>query len=299
MSAQKNSEVENALAAAVRRLLRPVVRILLRYGISYKTFSDIAKRVFIDIASDDFALPGRKNTVSRVSVVTGLTRRDVARLMSEDGPDDTPVREQHNRIRRLTAGWTNDSAYIGKNGRALSLPLEGKQEDQKASFTTLVRTYGNDVPVRAALDELLRLGVVERTKNDHVRLLTQAYIPAKGEVEKIEMLGSDVADLAAAIDHNLQASPKHATFQRKVVYDDLPQEVIDQLRTAANEKGQRVLEQMDRMMRRHDRTTADPKKGTGRKRLVLGVYVREMDMPETGRSATAETDATDETDEPE
>jgi hypothetical protein len=277
MSVDKNTKAEQALGAAARRLLHPVVRILLRYGISYKTFSDIAKRVFIDVASDDFALPAKKNTVSRVSVITGLTRRDVARLMADAGPDDSKTREHHNRIRRLVAGWTNDKSYGDENGEALRLPIEGSE----TSFTTLVRTYGNDVPVRAALDELLRLGVVERTEDDHICLVTHAYIPAKGEIEKIEMLGSDVADLAAAIDHNLTSPPEKATFQRKVQYDDLPQEVIDKLRKSANQKGQRVLEQMDRLMRQHDRgITGDETKGTGRKRLVLGVYIREEDMPD-------------------
>lgn len=276
MSAEKNRAAEKALAAALQRLLTPIVRILLRYGISYKTFSDIAKRVFIAVVREDFALPGRKTTVSRVSVVTGLARRDVSRLMSEDSPDDSPIRERHNRIRRVTAGWSNDKTFQQKNGKPRTLPLEGNT----GSFTALVRTYGNDVPVRAALDELIRLGVVDHSRDDRVRLLAQAYIPAKGELEKIEMLGSDVADLAAAIDHNLQAPPEDATFQRKVIYDDLPERVIDQLRSAANEKAQSVLEQMDRRMRRYDRSTRVAPNGSGRKRLVLGVYVHEEDTPD-------------------
>jgi hypothetical protein len=211
-----------------------------------------------------------------VSVITGLTRREVARLTENTGPSDADVRDRHNRVRRLISGWTNDEKFLNKRKRPMSLTVEG----DGATFATLVRLYGNDVPLRAALDELVRLGVVDRTADNRVRLIAPAYIPAKGEVDKIEMLGSDVADLVMTIEHNLVGDGGKPMYQRKVVYDDLPAEVIDALRASANARAQKMLEDMGREMRRHDRGTARGTDGTGRKRLVLGVYVREESLDE-------------------
>ena len=68
------------LVAAVARLLKPLVRVLLRNGVSYGTFADIAKRQFVEVARNEFSIQGRKQSLSRVSVITGLTRKEVARV---------------------------------------------------------------------------------------------------------------------------------------------------------------------------------------------------------------------------
>ena len=100
------------LFAAVLRLLRPLVRILLRNGVSYRTFSDFAKWVYVDVARKEFGIEGRKQTTSRVSVITGLSRKEVLRVRQLDRPDDQASSERYNRAARVIAAWRRENDFL-------------------------------------------------------------------------------------------------------------------------------------------------------------------------------------------
>ncbi|HKH21680.1 MAG TPA: DUF6502 family protein, partial [Gammaproteobacteria bacterium] len=184
-------QITNAISAAVNRLLYPLVRILLRQGMPYGAFSDLAKRVYVDVAQREFAIPGRKQSISRVSIMTGLTRKEVRRLQDLPTADDAVAIAQYNRAARVIAGWRRDPAFSDASGNPLELLLEG----EGASFATLVKRFSGDVPARAVRDELLRVGAAEITEAGAIRLQVRAYVPSGSEVEKVSILGTDVADL--------------------------------------------------------------------------------------------------------
>lgn len=267
-------KVTKALSAAILRMLRPLVRLLLRHGISYGTFADLAKWVYVDVADKEFNVPGRKQTVSRVSVLTGLSRKEVARIQAIETPDDEAVVQQYNRAARVISGWLRDAQFNDKQGDPAVLPLEGKN-----SFAELVKAYSGDMPARAILDELVRVKAVELTDSS-VKLLTHAYVPADGEEEKLHILGTDVALLIDTIDHNLENIEEKPHFQRKVAYDNLPEEILPELRELSSEKAQALLEELDRHLVKHDRDSNPESKGSGRKRAGLGIYYFEEDVSE-------------------
>ncbi len=267
-------KVTKALSAAILRMLRPLVRLLLRHGISYGTFSDLAKWVYVDVADKEFAVPGRKQTVSRVSVLTGLSRKEVSRIESIETPDDEAIARQYNRAARVISGWLRDKQFIDAEGEAAVLHLEGKN-----SFAELVKAYSGDMPVRAVLDELVRVKAVE-LKNDEVKLLTHAYVPAEGEEEKMYILGTDVALLINTIDHNLENTQEKPLFQRKVAYDNLPEEILPQLRELSRDKAQELLEEINRYLVKQDRDSNPQITGSGRKHAGLGIYYFEEDVLE-------------------
>lgn len=267
-------KVTKALSAAILRMLRPLVRLLLRHGISYGTFADLAKWVYVDVADKEFSVAGRKQTVSRVSVLTGLSRKEVARIQAIETPDDQVVMQQYNRAARVISGWLRDEKFSDAKGQPNTLPLEGKD-----SFAELVKAYSGDLPARAILDELLRVKAVE-LNDDNVELLTHAYVPADGEEEKLHILGTDVALLINTIDHNLESTESKPHFQRKVAYDNLPEEALPLLREISSEKAQALLEELDRYLVKHDRDSNPETKGSGRKRAGLGIYYFEEDIPE-------------------
>ncbi len=266
----------SALSAAILRLLRPLVRICLRNGLPYGAFADLAKRVYVEVAAAEFGLPGRKQSVSRISVITGLSRKEVSRVRALQAPDDAAAVARYNRAARVISGWIRDPDFTEPAGGPARLPFEG----EGATFTTLVRRFSGDVPPRAILDELIRVGAAELLDDDTVRLLARAYLPATGEVEKLAILGSDCADLIATIDHNLQAPPEAALLQRKVVYDNLPTEVLAQLRPLVARRSQALLEELDAWLAERDRDTAPEVEGAGRCRAGLGIYYFEDDLSE-------------------
>lgn len=267
-------EIKKALYTATLNILRPLIIVLLRNHVTFGAFADLAKRVYVDVALKEFGIPGRKPSVSRVSIITGLTRKDVSLIKKPPALEDIEMLERYNRGARVISGWIRDRAFCNKEGQPIDLPMEG----QETSFNELVRRYGGDVPSRAVLDELLRVGTVERVPNGRIRLIARAFIPHTKEADKIRILGTDVRDLISTIDHNLQCPPSESFLQRKVSYDNLPADVLREIRDQAAQKSQSLLEELDRLMSGHDRDANPSSKGTGRKRAMLGIFYFEEDI---------------------
>lgn len=265
--------IKKYLTTSVVKLLRPLVRILLRYGISYSEFAEMARWVFVNVAEKDFVIAGRKQTISRISVITGLNRKDVTRLTKTNIYEDKTTSAIINRAGRVIGGWLKDQSYHDHQGVPATLPLEGGKD----SFTELVKRYSGDMPVRAVLDELLRIEAVKKNEDNSVCLLTRAYIPKNIDVEKITILGDDAADLMSTIDRNLdeQRSP---FFQRKVVYDNIPSEAVIGFRETSAAEGQLLLEKLDVLLSGQDRDCNPAIEGSGRKRLGVGIFYFEEDI---------------------
>ncbi len=145
-----------------------------------------------------------------------------------------------------------------------------------------MKTYSGDMPVRAVLDELLRVGAVEMGEDNKIRLLSRGYVPQKDEESKVSILGTDVKDLISTIDHNLSSSEKDSFFQRKVSYDNLPNEALEDFRNISKIRSQEFLEFWDRWLSEHDRDSNPHTKGTQRKRAGLGLYYFEEDLTKGG-----------------
>jgi hypothetical protein len=263
-----NKAILKPLSAAVLRLFRPLVRVLLRNGVSYRTFADFAKWVYVDVATKEFGIEGRKQSTSRVSVITGLSRKEVKRVRELPRPDDTASVERYNRAARVIAAWRRESNFQDAEGNAAPLLLEGTG----ATFSELVKRFSGDVPVRAILDELIRVGAVERLEDGRMGLLVRAYVPESSDADKLHILGTDVGYLISTIDHNLQADPMGPLFQRKVAYDNLPDEALPEFRELSAERAQALLEKLDRWLAQRDRDVTPTVRGTGRNRAGLGIY---------------------------
>jgi hypothetical protein len=263
-----------ALAAAIRSVLRPLVRILLRNEVDVWTFVESVKRIYVDIASKEFPAGERKPTVSRVSLLTGLTRKEVSRLWESDesaGVDST----RYSRAARVITGWIRSPGYQDASGQPRELALDGANR----SFSQLARRFGTDVTPRALLDELIQAGAVERAGSDRVRLVARGYVPRTDDAQKLGILGADVADLISSVDHNIVNPPEQAFFQRKVAYDNLVAECLPELRERAARRGQTLLEALDEFMSAHDRDANPSVRGDGRHRAVIGVYYYEEPVP--------------------
>jgi len=265
-----------ALSMVVLRILRPLVRILLRNGISYGTFADLAKGVYIDVARQEFSIEDRKQSTSRVSILTGLSRKEVSRVGKLQRPSDQGSAERYNRAARVIAAWLREPDFIDGEGQPAILPMSG----MGATFSELVRRFSGDVPARAIRDELMRVGALEQLADGRFRLLARAYIPKISEIDKIHILGTDVRHLISTIDHNLRPNVSEPFFQRKVAYDNLPQEVLPQFRRLTVRKAQALLENMDRWLARHDRDTNPAVAGTDRNRAGIGIYYFEEPFSE-------------------
>ncbi len=266
MSSQK---ITQALEHAITLIFKPLVRILLRNGVSFGQFAEMAKRAYVEVASEEFTIPGKQQTTSRVATLTGLTRKEVQRISrtNEDQEEENSA-SRYNRAARVITAWATQKEFLDPSGNPAILPLNG----QNPSFTGLVKGASGDITPRTILDELIHVGAVTKLKEGGLKLLTRAYIPDGDDVEKIAILGTDVADLIATIDHNLCTDKADAYFQRKVCYDNLPEEVMEELRAIIADKAQAALETMNAEMNQRDRDSNPTHRGSGRVRAGLGIY---------------------------
>jgi len=261
-------EPSDALEAALLRMLRPLARLLLKRGVSFQAFAAIAKRAFVEAAARGFLKGGKKPVVARIAVATGLTRKEVARLLAASGPGDREARERYNRAARVIAGWRRDPDFRDSRGAPAALAFK----DGRASFSELVRRYSGDMTPRAVLDELSRIGAVKTLRDGRLKLAVRSFVPGAGDAVKLHILGTDVGYLITTIGHNLEAEGESAFFQRKVLYDNLPGEALPEFRGLSAEAGQRLLERLDLWLAARDRDSNPGAQGTGRYRAGLGIY---------------------------
>ena len=280
-----DSEVRphRALKLALAHLLRPLFRVLLRHAVSFGAFEEVAKRVYVQVALDDFGIPGKKPSISRASILSGLTRKEVQRLLSEPVEAAVGTAERYNRAARVLTAWARDADFLDASGAPRALDPDGE-----LSFATLVRRHSGDMPARAVRDELVRVGAVQVREDGRMALLARAYVPQDSAVDKIGILGSDVADLVDTIDHNLQHGVTDPRFQRKVMYHSIPAADLPAFRKLSAVQAQALLEKLDRWLAEHD--TDIPPEGSEQPRARIGVgiyYFEEAIEPSRVKGETA------------
>lgn len=180
----------------VTTLMEPLVRWLLRSGVSYGAFADTLKGVFVAVARDELVRSGVRPTHSALSVLSGVHRKDV-RTLSEAPARPSPLRGVPLASQVFTR-WLTDPAYRGADARPRPLPRAGAAP----SFESLAREVSTDVHPRTVLEELLRLGLVA-VDEDRVLPRADAFVPAHGLDETTALFAANVADHIAAAVHNL------------------------------------------------------------------------------------------------
>jgi len=271
-------KIQQTLLLAALSILRPLVRILLRNGISYGSFAELAKKVYVDVAFEEFTPDTKKQSISRVSALTGLTRKEAKRLHELEHTDSHRSEQRYNRAVRVISGWVNDKEFHDARGQAESLPIEGSS----ASFSALVRKYSGDVPTQSMLSVLISASAIEKA-GDRVRLVQRAYVPGKDPADKLNILGNDTAELISTIDHNLVSDEKDLRFQRKVSNHHVRSDVIPEFQALSAHKAQQLLEQFDAWLSEHEVDSGEQDSGQGHY-VSLGIYYYESSKHEETRS---------------
>lgn len=267
----------SAIESALLRLLRPLVRLLLRHAVPFAAFEALAKQVYVDVAMQDFALEDKKPSISRASILTGLTRKEVQRLVGAPFvPGAEPV-ERYNRAARVLTGWIRDREFTTAVGAPTALFFDGDR-----GFGALVKRYSGDMPARAVLDELLRVGAVKQHDDGRIEPAARAFVPQQGQTEKLAILGTDVADLVATIAHNLQHGADDPYFQRKVMYHSIPAAALPAFRDHAAGQSQALLERLDRWLAAHDDDAPAEGADLPRARVGVGIHYFEERLEPQG-----------------
>jgi hypothetical protein len=232
------------LLSAFRPLMRPLVRILVRNGVSFGEFSELLKTVFVESAQFVLQIPDSRQSVSRIAITTGLTRLEVSRLLTQSDEDKEALWGRLSRVGRLLTGWHQDSDFTGPYGIPYEVPFEGPRG--RRSLTELVRRYTSDVPADEMLDELKRIGAVLDLGNGYYRVLIRSYIPSAEDPAKFHAMSVAFTDLAKTLDQNLRPDDDQKIFERRVWAPNgiTPMDALD-FDVYVKDRGQQFLEGLD------------------------------------------------------
>lgn len=277
-----------ALTAALRRLLRPLVRLLLRRNVTYPYLSELLKGLFVEVARDDLPLAGKRQTDSRLSLLTGVHRKDVRRLQRESGANEpTPAHISFGG--RLIARWNGDPVYLDADGQPRTLPRRDPG-DGSPSFERLVSEESKDIRAGVVLREWMRLGLVEINADDRVQLRSGGYVPALGDDEKLFFLGRNVRDHLATAVHNVLGE-QPPLLERSVFADGLDAQAVTRLAESAERLGMDMLRTLNQQARELKQKPPGEPPGTHRMTLGLYFHAEARPAPRTAESPPETDDA--------
>lgn len=262
------TEPKNAALAACRLLLRPLVYLLIKSGVSWREFADLAKASYVEVATDRFGIRGRPTNASRVAILTGLGRREVARqrTLLEAAAGGEPV--YLSSATRVLSGWHQDPDYVDTGGHARVIPATGPAP----SFEDLCRRYGGDIPDSALLKELRSVGAVSKGDDRALTALSRVYIPLQVDPAKVLRAGSVLEDIGTTVVHDLVGPPKQPLrFERRAANERIATRHVAEFRAFLEAEGQQFLERIDDWLTRHEATEDEVADGDSL-RLGVGVY---------------------------
>jgi len=257
-------------ATAIYQMLRPVVRHLIAQGVTHPALTQMLKEIYLEVAETEFALPFKRQTDSRLALVTGLNRKEISRLRRRAKRTATTVTVEDNLVTHVIGRWMAGPPYATTKGIPRRLPYESTRP-KVVSFARLVKEVSVDIPVRSVLDELLRAGAVAFLPQGEVELRREAHIPATDTAAKLTLLGTDPAELFCTIMHNIE-QPDAPRLQRKVVYDNIGADALADIRTATRHIGEELIRRGNAQLAAHDHDRNTRAAGGQRMRVVLGTY---------------------------
>ncbi|PWC90848.1 hypothetical protein TSH100_02160 [Azospirillum sp. TSH100] len=261
------------LLTAVRRLLVPLVRTLIGFGISWPMLANLLKSVYVEVAERGFALPGRPMTDSRITLLTGVHRKDVSAIRSAPPAAEAAAAAAPSLGAQVLSRWLTDAAFLDEAGRPRALP-RNSGPDGEPSFESLVTGISKDIRPRALLDELLHAGLVTERADGLLDLTEAAHVP-RGDLDKLAYYyGRNLADHLAASGHNL-AGGAPPFLERALAYDRLSPESIAALRREADRLGMAMLVELNRMAA--ELADGDVGRDDASHRFTAGLYLYDED----------------------
>jgi hypothetical protein len=235
------TDVRAALVSLCRRVLFPLVRILIRFGISAGELKSIVDSAYAQVGSEYLETQGERVTFTRLAVITGLNRSFIPSILAARPKDFQPRSgTQLHRAARVLAGWHDDPMFQGARGVPAVLRLSGGA----SSFRNLARRYSGGVYYQTMLSELLRVGAVRRVGLDRVRALRRSAVSSGANIESLYSAGETAGDLLATLEHNLTA-PAHEMLPVRSLALRVDARSLPLFRTQLTKRADGLLEIVD------------------------------------------------------
>lgn len=201
-------EINRQILKAFLVVMKPIARMLLRFGVGFREFSEVAKVAFVDVASSEYGLRGRPTNISRVAVMTGLTRKEVRRLRDKLEAGHQTVSLRSTPLSEVLHHWHSEKEFLDETGSPAVLPFSG----DSPTFSELVKKFGGDIPAGAMRTELKRIEAIEEQENGDLKLVKRSVAPHGLDEKMMVSLIHGAYPMLATIAHNIDPNRKEDTW---------------------------------------------------------------------------------------
>jgi hypothetical protein len=246
----------------------------MKAGIGYREFAEISKCAFVDVATLDYGLRGRPTNISRVAVMTGLTRKEVKRLRQKIASGNQVVLNRVIPPAEIIQQWHSDPAFLDDMGRPRTLPFDGSSP----SFSELVKKFGGDIPPGAMRTELRRVGAVVEDENGYLTVLKRYFRPVGAHLQLQRALGQALYGISNTINHNLGA-PEEKSWTERIAYSQYIKDPDrNRVRRISNDRAGEFVESINDLFSAYESIHSDDVSEGAQSTVVgVGVYYFEVD----------------------
>ncbi len=253
----------------LKRLLRPLVSILIKNSLQYRRFCELLKDVYVDVALSEFGKRGRPTNTTRIALLTGLDRKEVKRIRQQKiEASEEFIPTQTGALARVLTAWHQDPAF-SQAGTPQPLEIDD-------GFATLCKQYGGDITRTAILKELHRVKAIRSLQNGDVVAQTRYYMPEQTDTEAVVRALDVYRDIGQTIVSNLYRSQEEVSrFEGRASNPSIPVAHVGEFREFIEQEGQQFLERVDQQLSHYEQhNNADQ----ATVRLGMGLYWIESDV---------------------
>ena len=265
----------NALLVA----LRPLARALLRAGIGYREFAEISKTAFVDVATKDYGIRGRPTNISRVAVMTGLTRKEVRRLRTKSESGDETDISRPMPMAVILHRWYTEHDFLDSSGKPKDLDFD----DSEDSFSELVRRFGGDIPPGAMRTELKRIKAIEETESGKLKVLKRNVSGRAINERLADGLEFLVYPTTLALANNTGLEQGDETWvMRTAATSRVRESDVPRLRRISSDRLAEFVESIDDLFAAYETLHDDDPAETSERAVGIGVIYFEEERSDAG-----------------
>ncbi len=257
---------ENSFHIGLRLLLRPIAWYCLKHAIRLQELVEIAKQVLVDLGMQALEQAEEDVTNARLSVMTGVHRRDVVRLIGEQPKSTGSL------VSRVLGQWQSDKQFLGLNGKPRQLSYLGQDNE----FSILVHTVSKELNASLVLSELERVGAVKKQaskQGSKIKLINPLMVIKGDVVEALTLLAEDTQDLMAAVDENIEESDTLKNLHIKTEFDAIPDAKVQEIRRYILREGTKFHRELSAYIAAHDKDINHEFSDLpGRNRIAVGSF---------------------------
>ncbi len=276
--ATMQDSTQRQILNALLQLMRPLIRSLLRAGIGYREFAEVSKAAFVDVATKDYGLRGRPTNISRVAVMTGLTRKEVRRLRDKSAAGEETVVMRSAPMAVILHRWYTENEFSDSSGNPIPLAFDGSSP----SFADLVRKFGGDIPPGAMRTELKRIGAVEERKDGRLIALKRNVSGLDEHQRLLTGIAGVLYPAALTLAHNTDPSRKDDMwFQRYAATKCVRSDDVARIKRISSDRLGEFTESIDDLFAAYETLYDEDGQGVSERAVGVGVFYFEEDKSES------------------